>query len=103
MKLPTPPSHTMTLWRNDKGYVEKYLTDHPGHYTTGDEGMVDKRGYLHILSRIDDVISVAGHRLDTGRLEETVNRHPEVVESAVIGLNNDFKGQVPLALCILRG
>jgi propionyl-CoA synthetase len=65
----------MTLWGNDARYVDQYLKDCPGYYIMGDEGMIDNIGYLHILSRIDDVINVAGHRLDTGRLEEAINLH----------------------------
>lgn len=102
IKQPMPPCHTMTIWGNDAAYVEKYLDDVPGYYLSGDEGIIDKRGYLTILSRIDDIINVAGHRLDTGRLEESVNRHTEIVESAVIGLNDKQKGEVPIALVIMR-
>jgi len=92
----------MTIWGNDQTYIDKYLTDVPGYYLSGDEGIIDKRGYLQILSRIDDVINVAGHRLDTGRLEESINKHAEVVESAVVGLNDKMKGQVPLAYVVMR-
>ena len=102
IKEPMPPSATMTLWKNDEGYVEKYMTENPGYYAMGDEGLIDERGYVHVLSRIDDVINVAGHRLDTGRLEEAINKHSEIVESAVIGLDDTQKGQVPLAFLILR-
>mmetsp|Transcript_10725 Transcript_10725/g.16307 ORF Transcript_10725/g.16307 Transcript_10725/m.16307 type:complete len:230 (-) Transcript_10725:145-834(-) len=102
VKLPTPPCHTMGLWRNPELYREKYLEEVPGYYLCGDEGIVDERGYVHILSRIDDVINVAGHRLETGRLEEVVNNHSEIIESAVIGLDDELKGQVPVALCILK-
>ena len=102
IKEPMPPSATMTLWKNDEGYVQKYMVDNPGYYGMGDEGMIDERGYVHVLSRIDDVINVAGHRLDTGRLEEAINKHPEIVESAVIGLDDAQKGQVPLAFFVLR-
>lgn len=87
-----PPSHTMTIWGNDERYVDTYLSENPGYYVMGDEGMIDSRGYLHILSRIDDVINVAGHRLDTGRLEEAINYHKDVAESAVVGLNDEVKG-----------
>ena len=72
-KLPLPPCHTMTIWGNDQTYIDKYLTDVPGYYLSGDEVIIDMRGYLQILSRIDDVINVAGHRLDTGHLEESIS------------------------------
>lgn len=97
-----PPCHTMTIWGNDQTYIDKYLADVPGYYLSGDEGIIDSRGYLTILSRIDDVINVAGHRLDTGRLEESINGHVEIVESAVIGVNDKMKGEVPVALIIMR-
>ena len=92
----------MTIWGNDQVYIEKYLEEVPGYYLSGDEGIIDKRGYLSILSRIDDVINVAGHRLDTGRLEESINGQSEIVESAVIGFNDKMKGEVPVALVITR-
>jgi propionyl-CoA synthetase len=72
IKLPAPPSHTMTIWGNDTRYVNSYLKENPGYYIVGDEGIIDKKGYLHVLGRIDDVINVAGHRLDTGRIEEVI-------------------------------
>jgi propionyl-CoA synthetase len=78
------------------------MTTHPGFFETGDEGMIDQHGYVHILSRNDDVINVAGHRLDTGRLEEAISNHPKIVESAVIGLNDAIKGQVPVAIVVLH-
>lgn len=64
------------------------MTEFPGYYSFGDEGVVDDRGFLSIMSRTDDVINVAGHRLDTGRLEEAINMHGWVVESAVVGFND---------------
>jgi len=63
----------MTIWGNDQTYIDKYLTDVPGYYLSGDEVIIDMRGYLQILNRIDDVINVAGHRLDTGHLEESIS------------------------------
>ena len=103
MKQPLPPTHALTLWNNDEAYVEKYLTEVPGYFNTGDEGLIDERGYLQILGRTDDVINVAGHRLDTGRLEESINKHVEVVESAVIGLTDKMKGEVPMAFVLVKG
>jgi len=92
LKLPMPPSHTMTIWGNDQRYIDSYLMEHPGYYLIGDTGIIDERGYLHIKGRIDDVINVAGHRLDTGRIEEVVNCHPELHQSTVVGVNDDIKG-----------
>ena len=65
--------------------------------------MIDEHGYLHIMTRTDDVINTAGHRISTGRLEEVVNEHESVVESAVIGFNQKVRGEVPLAYVILKG
>jgi propionyl-CoA synthetase len=101
--MPLPPAFMLTLWGNDQAFIDKYLADTPGYYTTGDAGMIDENGYLHIMTRTDDVINTAGHRISTGRLEEVVNEHESVVESAVIGFNQKVRGEVPLAYVILKG
>lgn len=93
----------LTLWGNDEAFISKYLSDAPGYYTTGDAGVIDARGYLSIMTRLDDVINTAGHRISTGRLEEVVNESGSVVESAVIGFNENIRGECPLAFCVLRG
>lgn len=103
IKLPLPPAFMLTLWGNDKAFVEKYLSATPGYYTTGDAGVKDARGYLHIMTRVDDVINTAGHRISTGRLEEVLNYHEKVVESAVVGYNHAVRGECPLAFVILKG
>ena len=103
IKLPMPPAFMLTLWGNDEAFIKKYLSETPGYYTTGDAGVVDEKGYVHIMTRVDDVINTAGHRISTGRLEEVVNDHPSVVESAVVGYNDKIRGEVPLAYVILKG
>jgi len=103
IKMPLPPSFMLGLWGNNQAFIEKYLTETPGYYTTGDAGVKDERGYLHIMTRMDDVINTCGHRISTGRLEEVVNDHPKVVESAVIGFNEEIRGECPLAFVVLRG
>jgi propionyl-CoA synthetase len=103
IKLPMPPSFMLTLWGHDEAFIKKYLSDTPGHYTTGDAGLIDERGYLHIMTRVDDVINTAGHRLSTGRLEEVINEHPSVVESAVVGHFDEIRGDCPVAFVILKG
>jgi len=103
IKLPLPPSFMLTLWGNDSAFIEKYLSETPGYYTTGDAGIIDEHGYVHIMTRMDDVINTAGHRISTGRLEEVINNHDSVVESAVIGYNDPVRGECPLAYCILKG
>lgn len=103
IKQPLPPAFMLTLWGNDQAFIDKYLAETPGFYTTGDAGMIDDKGYLHIMTRVDDVINTAGHRLSTGRLEEVVNEHDQVVESAVIGFDHSIRGETPLAFVILKG
>ena len=102
IKLPLPPGTLTTLWQNDKRYQESYLSMYPGYYLTGDAGYMDEDGYLYIMSRIDDIINVAGHRLSTGRFEEVLCQHPAVAEAAVIGVDDKLKGQVPLGLVVLK-
>lgn len=103
IKLPLPPAFMLTLWGNDQAFIDKYLAETPGYYTTGDAGVIDSKGYIHIMTRVDDVINTAGHRISTGRLEEVVNEHESVVESAVVGYNEEVRGECALAFVILRG
>ena len=102
IKLPLPPGTLKTLWGNDQRYQDAYLSRFPGYYLTGDAGYLDEDHYLWVMSRIDDVINVAGHRLSTGQMEESVAKHPAVAESAVIGIQDDLKGEVPLGLIVLN-
>src|SRR5580692_7007103 len=83
VRLPLPPGCLPSLWRDDERFVESYLSQHPGFYTTGDGGYRDSDGYLYVMGRIDDVINVAGHRLSTGQMEEVLASHPAVAECAV--------------------
>ncbi|KPJ78968.1 MAG: propionate--CoA ligase [Gammaproteobacteria bacterium SG8_30] len=102
IKLPMPPGCLPTLWRNDKRFIESYLSQFPGCYLTGDAGIKDENGYLWIMSRTDDVINVAGHRLSTGAMEEVLAGHPDVAECAVFGVADMMKGQMPLGLVVLK-
>ncbi|MBI2384268.1 MAG: propionyl-CoA synthetase [Gammaproteobacteria bacterium] len=102
IKLPLPPGTLPTMWRNEQGYREHYLTRYPGYYLTGDAGYRDRDGYLWIMSRIDDIINVAGHRLSTGAMEEVLAAHPDVAECAVIGAADAMKGQLPVGLVVLK-
>ena len=102
IKLPLPPSCLPTLWQNDERYEQSYLRRYPGYYLTGDAGYKDEDGYLFIMSRIDDIINVAGHRLSTGAMEEVLASHPDVAECAVIGVNDTLKGELPLGLVVLK-
>lgn len=102
IRLPLPPGCLPTLWSNDDGYESSYLTKHPGHYLTGDAGYKDDDGYLYIMSRVDDIINVAGHRLSTGAMEEVLAAHPDVAECAVVGVADDLKGEVPVGLVVTK-
>ena len=102
IRLPLPPGTLTGLWQNDEGYRDSYLTRYPGFYLTGDAGYIDADGYVWIMSRIDDVINVAGHRLSTGGMEEVLAGHPDVAECAVIGVADPLKGQLPLGLVVLK-
>ena len=102
MRLPLPPGCLPTLWGDDERFVDSYMSQHPGYYITGDGGYRDSDGYLYVMGRIDDVINVAGHRLSTGQMEEVLASHPAVAECAVIGVNDDFKGQIPRGFVVLK-
>jgi len=102
VRLPLPPGTLSTLWRNRQRFEEAYLSRFPGHYLTGDAGIVDDDGYLWVMSRIDDVINVAGHRLSTGALEEALSTHDAVAECAVIGVADELKGEMPLGFVVLN-
>ncbi len=102
IKLPLPPGTLMTLWQNDSRYVNSYLGKHPGYYLTADAGYKDADGYLWIMSRTDDIINVAGHRLSTGAIEGVIAAHPDVAECAVIGVKDELKGEVPVGFVVLK-
>lgn len=90
------------MWGSDQAYVEKYLSTPEGYYMTGDAGYFDKEGYLYIMTRTDDVINTAGHRISTGRIEEVLSEHRYVAECAVVGKEDQLKGEVPVAFVILQ-
>ncbi|XP_031169399.1 acyl-CoA synthetase short-chain family member 3, mitochondrial [Sander lucioperca] len=102
VRLPLPPGAALSLWQNHNLFNDLYFTKFPGYYDTMDAGFVDDKGFLYIMSRSDDVINVAGHRLSAGALEESVLLHPAVGDCAVVGLEDTLKGLVPLALCVLK-
>ena len=102
VKLPLPPGCLPTLWENDDGFREAYLADYPGYYKTADAGYLDEDGYLFVMSRTDDIINVAGHRLSTGGMEEVLAELPDVAECAVIGIADSMKGQVPVGFLVLN-
>ena len=102
IKLPLPPGSLPTLWSADDRYIESYLSTFKNYYETGDAGYQDEDDYLYIMSRTDDVINVAGHRLSTGAMEEALSNHIDVAECAVVGVYDNLKGQVPLGLICLN-
>ena len=102
VRLPLPPGALPTLWNDDERFLSSYLSRFDGYYLTGDAGMIDADGYLSIMSRIDDIINVAGHRLSTGAMEEVLAGHPAVAECAVIGVADALKGEVPMGLVVLK-
>jgi propionyl-CoA synthetase len=102
IRLPMPPGCLPTLWNNDTGFEKSYLSRFPGYYLTADAGYADEDGYLYVMSRIDDIINVAGHRLSTGEMEEVLAGHPDVAECAVLGVADPIKGEVPLGFVVTK-
>ncbi|MCH7537794.1 MAG: AMP-binding protein, partial [Proteobacteria bacterium] len=101
IESPLPPGTFTGLWNADERYEETYFRNFPGYYETGDAGYIDENGYVFVMSRTDDVINVAGHRLSTGAMEEVLTAHPKVAECAVFGVADQLKGQLPLGLLVL--
>jgi propionyl-CoA synthetase len=101
---PTPPGFMQTVWRDDRRFVETYWNSIHGRsvYNTFDWGIRDADGYFFILGRTDDVINVAGHRLGTREIEESISSHPNVAEVAVVGIADALKGQVAMAFVIAK-
>jgi propionyl-CoA synthetase len=102
VKLPLPPGCLPTLWNNEPEFERAYLATFPGYYKTLDAGYIDEDGYLWIMSRTDDIINVAGHRLSTGAMEEILASHPDVAECAVVGVADEIKGEVPVGFIVLK-
>ena len=101
---PLPPGCLQTVWGDDDRYVKTYWSSIPGRqmYSTFDWGVRDEDGYFYILGRTDDVINVAGHRLGTREIEESISSHPAVAEVAVVGVADTLKGQVAMAFAVLK-
>ena len=101
---PLPPGFMQTIWRDDERFVNTYFESVPGRliYSTFDWGIRDDDGYYFILGRTDDVINVAGHRLGTREIEESISSHSAVAECAVVGVADSLKGQVAVAFAVLK-
>lgn len=97
-----PPSFMSTLYNNDKAFLEKYMQETPGYYTTGDAGYFDKDGYLNVMTRLDDIINTAGHRLSTAAMEEILISHPAVSEAAVVAKIEELKGEIPIGFVVIK-
>lgn len=102
IKLPLPPGALTGLWQRDAHFQSSYLAAHPGYYITGDAGLIDADGFVHVMGRVDDIINVAGHRLSTGGIEQIIAAHPDVAECAVVGAADAIKGMVPVGLIVLK-
>ena len=101
---PLPPGCLQTIWGDDERFVKTYWDTVPGKtiYSTFDWGIKDEDGYFFILGRTDDVINVAGHRLGTREIEESISGHAAVAEVAVVGVADSLKGQVAMAFAVLK-
>ncbi len=102
IKLPLPPGTMLDLWKDSPRFKSGYLSAFPGYYFSGDGGFKDAEGYIYITGRVDDVINVAGHRLSTAEMEEIVASHPAVAECAVVGIHDELRGQIPLAMVVTK-
>lgn len=102
IRLPLPPGVASTLWKNDEKFLQSYFKKFPGHYDSMDEGIMDFSGYVSIMTRTDDVINVAGHRLSTKAIEEALLKDEDVVDAAVVGLDDEIRGHVPFGFVVLK-
>jgi propionyl-CoA synthetase len=102
IKLPLPPSALPTIWGNHGRFKASYLDPFPGYYSTSDGGYIDKDGYVFVMGRTDDNINVAGHLLSTGEMEELLGSHAAVAECAVVGIDDELRGQVPVGFVVLK-
>ncbi|PPR17231.1 MAG: Acetyl-coenzyme A synthetase [Alphaproteobacteria bacterium MarineAlpha9_Bin3] len=102
IKLPLPPSCSSTLWQDKDRYKKAYLEDYPGWYSSADAGYIDNEGYIWVMSRTDDIINCAGHRLSTGAMEEVLSKHQNIAECAVVGVEDELKGQIPMGFIVIN-
>jgi acetyl-CoA synthetase len=96
------PSIARTIWGDHQRFVDTYFTAFPGYYFTGDGAMRDDKGYYRIIGRMDDVIIVSGHNLGTAPIEDAINMHSKVAESAVVGFPHDIKGSALYGFVTLK-
>ncbi len=103
IQAPLPPGCLTTVWGCDDRFIESYYNLFDGQqYSSSDYAVMDEEGYVYILGRTDDVINVAGHRLGTKEIEEAISEHSEVAECAVVGINDELKGELPAAFVVIK-
>lgn len=102
IKLPLAPGAMMGIWNDFPRFQKSYLSQFPGYYFSGDGAIKDEDGYIFVTGRVDDVINVAGHRLSTSEMEEVVASHPEIAECAVVGIEDNLKGQIPFSVAVTK-
>ena len=102
IKLPLPPGCSSSIWNSSSRFYDAYLNRFKGFYDTSDAGVIDKDGYISVMSRTDDIINCAGHRLSTGAIEEILTSHKDVAECAVVGIKDKIKGEIPFGLLIIN-
>ncbi len=102
IKLPLAPGAMMGLWNDWPRFQSSYLSQFPGYYFSGDGAIKDEDGYVFVTGRVDDVINVAGHRLSTSEMEEVVSSCKDIAECAVVGIEDQLKGQIPFAVAVTK-
>lgn len=102
IKLPLAPGALLGIWNDFPRFKSGYLSQFPGYYFSGDGAIKDEDGYVFVTGRVDDVINVAGHRLSTSEMEEVVSSNPDIAECAVVGIEDQLKGQIPVAIAVTK-
>ena len=102
IRLPLPPGCSTSIWGDSNRFYETYLEKFKGYYNTSDAGIIDEENYISVMSRTDDIINCAGHRISTGSIEEILTSHGSVAECAVVGIFDKIKGEVPVGLIVLK-
>lgn len=101
--IPLAPTGLTTLWQDDERFYRGYMERFNGQWIdTGDAGMIDEDGYVHVMSRSDDIINVAAHRFSTGAIEQVVAGHPNIAECCVVGIPDELKGHMPFAFATVH-
>ena len=102
IKMPLPPGCSSSIWNDAERFSKAYLEKYKGYYNTSDAGVIDKKGYISVMSRTDDIINCAGHRISTGSIEEILTSHKDIAECAVVGFKDSLKGEIPIGLLVLN-